>query len=127
MFPFAAAGEPTLCFKNVQGVKVSRLQLTLPDEGKKMGKIVYQNGHGTIEVKRAKETQLQKYSDRPSYTETVWVELPEKVGNGKYVMRSQGALIDYFVFEKRDGKKTKYTEDRDVDAISEMPCGWKQK
>jgi hypothetical protein len=120
----ADAGGPIYCFKPAPKQKASKLQFTFPSEGKDIGRVQYQKSKSSIEVKRLKETELKGNIDRPSRVKIEWVELPENPSSGKYVMISQGAVVDSLEYLSEKSKVFKFVQDSD--AVSDRGCDWGQ-
>ncbi len=113
------------CLKSIGPKSPLRLQFVLRTDKPDDGYVIYQNGSGSIPVKKLKVKELRRGPDgRPSEFETEWEEVTSDGGGGTYVVVSQGARINGFRYiRKKDGKTFKFEED--PDAVTEKGCDWK--
>jgi hypothetical protein len=123
----AAEENDFRCLKSI-GVKTPlRLQFVFQTDKPDRGYVIYQNGSGSIAVKKLKEREVRKVSGgRPSVFETQWEEITSDGTCGVYIFVSQGARIyDFRYIRKKDGKLFKFEED--LEASSEEGCEWNKK
>ena len=93
-FGINPATAQVLCFKseNIKG-KCIRLQLTLPEEGSKLGKIKYENGSNEIGIQRIKENILSGSKKIPATVKTEFAEIIDEKRVGTYLLVTQGAVV----------------------------------
>src|SRR5262249_15993865 len=101
-----------------------RLQFVFRTDKPEWGYVIYQNGTGSIPIKKRQEKELKRVpGGRPSVFEAQWEETPADGTSGTYVMISQGALIhDFRYIRQKDGKIFRFEDD--LDAFTATGCAW---
>lgn len=109
------ATAQVLCFKSesIKG-KHTRLQLTLPDDGSKLGKIRYENGLGEIVIERMEENILSGSKVIPAVVRTEFAEIIDGKRVGTYSLITQGAIVGELSYKQlRKRKVYKFYDDQD--------------
>lgn len=121
------ATAQTLCFKSEKiKDKCIRLQLTLPDEGSKLGKIKYENGSNEIGIQRVKEHILSGSKTIPATVRTEFAEIVDGKRVGTYLLVTQGAVVGELTY-KQLRKKKFYKFYDDPDSYINDSCSWMDK
>lgn len=126
--PGAHAGEEDArCFHSVGQKKFISLEFTFPGDAEKYGYVKYKNGSGTIKVERVSEKELARAPNgRPSLIKSEWKEIINGQSAGKYIVVSQGAVVQEFKYiRKKDGKIFSFEEFLDPEV--EYGCSWNHK
>jgi len=114
------------CFKSVGLKNTIRLQFSFPAEDQGLGHVRYVNGSAPIPVKKIGERTVSKVpGGRPWVFEMTWQEVGAQ-GGGKYIIVTQGVLIDEFRYvRQKDGKVFRFEDD--PDATGKNGCEWKRQ
>lgn len=126
-FGINQATAQVLCLKSEKiKDKCIRLQLTLPEEGSKLGKIKYENGSNEIEIQRIKEEVLSGSKTIPATVRTEFAEIIDGKLVGTYLLVTQGAVVGELTY-KQLRKKKFYKFFDDPDSYINDSCSWLDK
>ena len=118
----ALADDDFRCMVSTDARQPVRLQFVFPAGESDTGRVVYEGGSGAMSVKRKSERTVERAPDgRPWVFESVWLErIPD---GGRYIIQSQGAVINSFKYVRgKDGKVFRF--DPDPSAEGDDGCAW---
>ena len=126
-FGINQATAQVLCFKSEKiRDKCIRLQLTLPEEGSKLGKIKYENGSNELGIQRIKEHILSGSKAIPATVRTEFAEIIDGKRVGTYLLITQGAVVGELSYKQLRKKKV-YKFFDDPDSYINDSCSWVDK
>jgi len=118
------ATAQVLCFKSesIRG-KSTKLQLTLPDDGSKNGKIKYEHGVDEIVIEREGENTISEKKGFPAVVRTYFAEIIDGKRVGIYSLTTQGGIVGELSY-KKIGKRKVYKFYDDQDSSRNDSCDW---
>jgi hypothetical protein len=118
------SGAQTLCFKSIKTQSHSiRLQLTLPSDESKLGKIKYEHGVGEISIVKTKEKNISSGKTVPAVISTEFSEIVRGKSVGVYYLTTQGAVVGELIYKPlKRSKSYKFMDDQD--SYSSESCTW---
>jgi hypothetical protein len=118
------SGAQTLCFKSIKTQSHSiRLQLTLPNDELKLGKIKYEHGAGEILIVKTKEKNISHGKTVPAVILTEFSEIVRGKSVGAYYLTTQGAVVGELIYKPfKRNKSYKFMDDQD--SYSSESCIW---